>query len=116
MAANKQNLLSSRRRLARIRCLKECIECFRTSKELPESLCYIPKSKEYRTTKATKIIAYAEANKQSATVAELECVANHRILVSDEEFCNSQGQWGRFIKVTVLFTKNFTNDTLTKVG
>ena len=102
MAASKHNLQAPRRRLARIRGLKECIECFRISKELPKCLCYIPASKEYRTIKCSKVTAYAEANKQSRKVGELACVADYRIFVSDEEMCNSHGQWGKFIKVVII--------------
>lgn len=92
----------SRRRLARIRCLRDCIECFRTSNQLPLSLCYIPKCSEFRTTRSVVVKAYAAPDTLSREVMSIACVKDHRVVVCAEEFCNSQGQWARLVKVALV--------------
>ncbi|ELU04919.1 hypothetical protein CAPTEDRAFT_168000 [Capitella teleta] len=98
MEARKRNSDLSSKRLARIRCLKECVECLRTCTELPKSLAYVPQSTEYRTTKASVVSAYAEADSRSRKVLDVACLVDHRLLVSAEEFCNGEGQWARLLK------------------
>ncbi|KAK3585008.1 hypothetical protein CHS0354_024922 [Potamilus streckersoni] len=84
---------ASRRRLARIRCLQECIQCFREQKKFPESLCYVPSEVEYSCTGKTVIKVYGETKKSSKKIRDLVCTSNSRIYASGEEHCNSSGKW-----------------------
>ena len=92
-----------RKRLARIRCLQDCIECFRHNGPLPKSLCYIPAEIEFKLAKNTGVSLYLEADQNSSKT--LECVfdSDSQIFVSGEELCNSQGQWAKVVKVLTNF-------------
>ncbi|KAL3869955.1 hypothetical protein ACJMK2_042575 [Sinanodonta woodiana] len=96
----------SRRRLARIRCLQECIQCLREQKKLPESLCYVPSEVEYSYTGKTVIKVYGETTKNSKKIRDLVCTSNSRIFASGEEYCNSAGKWLKIKK----FKPNQTSD------
>ncbi|KAL3869953.1 hypothetical protein ACJMK2_042573, partial [Sinanodonta woodiana] len=97
---------ASRRRLARIRCLQECIQCFREQKKLPESLCYVPSEVEYSCIGKTVIKVYRETKKNSKKIRDLVCTSNSRIFASGEEYCNSAGKWLKIKK----FKPNQTSD------
>ena len=100
----------ARSRLARIRCLDECVNCFRENLPLPESLCYIPSEVKYHLTKSTRLPLFEEPNKNSQQLEVLTVIlpitpvdknteGPHILVTSGEELCNSQGQWAKFIRV-----------------
>ncbi|CAH1774452.1 unnamed protein product [Owenia fusiformis] len=92
----KSTVICSRKRLARIRCLKECIQCFKANTLLPIDLCYISAEVEFKTTSDTRKILFSEPSKQSQKIAELKlCKSGSVFICSGEEFCNSQGQWAK---------------------
>ncbi len=101
MAASCLDVTSSRRRLARIRCLSECVDCLRNNKPFPLPLCYIPESIEYKTSKTTKLTLYDKPSTESNKLREIFLGKGDRFFVSGEELCNSQGQWGKLKKVCV---------------
>ncbi|KAK7484074.1 hypothetical protein BaRGS_00024686 [Batillaria attramentaria] len=94
-----KTLPPARRRLARIRCLQECIDCLHESKPLPESICYVPLELEYYPPSKTNIKLYACPNTSSEVVLSLACTIDTRIIVSGEELCNGQGKWLKVKKV-----------------
>lgn len=100
MAADSMmELKSARRRLARIRCIQDCIECFRCNKALPKAVCYIPARVEYKVTKNSKISLYEVPSKSGAKVVSQSCANDARIFASAEELCNSEGQWVKVLSV-----------------
>ena len=97
-------LKPSRKRLARIRCLKECIECFKKNQALPPALCYVAAESEYVSVKPCNLCLYEEPNKSSPLLGEVACQSLHRIFVSGEYMCNALGQWCRYLRVSIRFT------------
>ena len=93
-----------RKCLARIRCLKECVECLRSNsdvaKALPAALCYVPSQVEYRSVKNSKVVVYAESTKNSKKLFEFVCTSDHSVFIRGEELCTTEGQWGQLIKVS----------------
>ncbi|XP_033737246.1 E3 ubiquitin-protein ligase HECTD3-like [Pecten maximus] len=90
---NNNSAWNSRRRLARIRCLFESIRCFSEGKPLPECLCYIPAEVEYQTQHRSVVKLYQDVQKSSKKVGEIVLTSESRLVVSGEEYCNSQGKW-----------------------
>jgi hypothetical protein len=87
-------------RLARIRCILECIQCFRERKKLPACICYVPSEVEYRCQSKTTLRVYPEPLKNSRKIKDLHCTIESRLLASGEEYCNTQGKWLRLKKVS----------------
>ncbi|XP_077415673.1 E3 ubiquitin-protein ligase HECTD3 isoform X1 [Vanacampus margaritifer] len=102
--------------LGRIRFLNRCIECFRKSEPLPESLCYVPREVCYKICKDSSSISCAAASGASTgscgkTVVSvfdsphqspinkklckftIELKKGTCIRTTGEEYCNSQGLW-----------------------
>ena len=94
------NIQQSQRRLARIRCLQECIRCFKESKKLPECLCYVPSEVEYQCNGRCFIKVFAQPQKNSERVRDLNGTSDSKLVVSGEELCNSGGKW---LKITKVF-------------
>lgn len=91
---------NSRRALARIRCFKECVESLKSfSRPLPQALCFVPAEIEYRVTKTTRLVYYSGPSKECKKLSEISLPKESRIIVCNE-LCNSDGQWGKLIKVT----------------
>ena len=90
-----------RRRLARIRCIQDCIECFRCNRPMPKSICYIPAQVEYRVTSNAKVTFLKEPKKQSGKVTSHNCPVDARIVASGEELCNADGQWVNALSVRI---------------
>ncbi|XP_043941719.1 E3 ubiquitin-protein ligase HECTD3-like isoform X2 [Protopterus annectens] len=98
--------------LGRVRFLLECIECFRETKPLPESLCYVPKDVYYKickdspsTTISTvkSIIPVWESPCQSKDIKKLfrfniEVEKGTCIHATGEEYLNSYGLWVKMNK------------------
>ena len=91
----------TRASLARIRCLQECIECFRDARVLPEALCYVPHQLEFKLSQkdasaiATPLSVYKKPDKTGECIATLtsENCSENRVFVAGISMCNSQGQW-----------------------
>ena len=104
-SSNVEHLIASRKRLSRIRCILECIQCLKERKKLPECICYVPSEVEYKFHNRTTIKVYPEPVKNNKKLKELHCTPESRIIASGEEFCNAHGKWLRLKKVCVkLYT------------
>jgi len=97
--AQLQELSDCRRRLARIRCVQECIECFRTSKSPPKALCFIPAVADYKVIKNFTAKLMKAPHKKCEKVSEVSFTIDQRIVVSGEEVCNLEGQWAQVLKI-----------------
>uniref|UniRef100_A0A3Q2XQW4 HECT domain containing 3 n=1 Tax=Hippocampus comes TaxID=109280 RepID=A0A3Q2XQW4_HIPCM len=107
--------------LGRIRFLNRCIECFRKSEPLPDSLCYVPREVCYKICKDSSSSSCAAASGASTggsgkTVVSvfdsphqspinkklckyaIELKKGMCIRTSGEEYCNSQGLWVKINK------------------
>ncbi|CAM4592534.1 hypothetical protein PO909_030865 [Leuciscus waleckii] len=106
--------------LGRIRFLNKCIECFRKSEHLPESLCYVPKEVCYKICKdsssgsvsASSSTAGNSGGKSVVSVRESPHQAPHKksckcniepkkstcIRTTGEEYCNGHGLWVKISK------------------
>uniref|UniRef100_A0A8C1V606 HECT domain containing 3 n=1 Tax=Cyprinus carpio TaxID=7962 RepID=A0A8C1V606_CYPCA len=106
--------------LGRIRFLNKCIECFRKSEPLPESLCYVPKEVCYKICKdsssgsasASSSTAGNSGGKSVVSVWEGPHQAPHKklckcniepkkgtcIRTTGQEYCNSHGLWVKISK------------------
>ena len=102
MASLIGELSECRRRLARIRCVQDCVECFKLIKPLPQALCFIPAEVEYRLAKPTSLLLFQGPSKKSEKASEVPCSADTRVYVSGEELCNAEGLWSKVIKVQNL--------------
>lgn len=111
-SSSAEHLIASRKRLARIRCILECIQCLKERKKLPECLCYVPSEVEYKCQNKTSIRVYQEPVKNNKKLKELQCTPESRIIASGEEFCNSHGKWLRLrkFKVTSNEEEKFENE------
>ncbi|XP_076441534.1 E3 ubiquitin-protein ligase HECTD3-like [Babylonia areolata] len=105
MASN--SLSVPRRRLARIRCVQECIACLSEGKPLPESVCYVPLELEYRSPGKSTIKLYATPDSKATVVKEIACTTDSRFMVSGDELCNGQGKWLKVKKVKVTSSDDF---------
>ncbi|XP_030844252.1 E3 ubiquitin-protein ligase HECTD3 [Strongylocentrotus purpuratus] len=89
----------TRATLARIRCLQECIECFRDAKRLPEALCYVPSGLEFKLSQtSTRLNVYKNPDRQTECITTLtaENENENKLYVAGLAMCNSQGQWLKF--------------------
>ncbi|XP_033095652.1 E3 ubiquitin-protein ligase HECTD3-like [Anneissia japonica] len=89
---------SSRRQLARIRCLKQSVKCLKDSEPLPEALCYVPGCLEYKYPNASdsngRVTVYSKTDRKSKC-GEIVFSRETTIFASGEESCNSDGLWIR---------------------
>ena len=113
LAESHNGLGPPRRRLARIRCLLECVKCFHEKKSLPESFCYVASEVEYRSQCKTTIKLYPEPRKTKKLTGfqprELQLSPESRLVATGEEFCDNQGKWLKLRKVRLkpcLFKAN----------
>lgn len=86
------------RRLARIRCLHQCISCLKQAGPLPESLCYVPDRVEYKCIAGT-VDMYPKPDLNTDPIDSMTGVLLSRVIASGHEFCNNQGKWIRVKKV-----------------
>lgn len=107
--------------LGRIRFLNKCIECFRKSEPLPESLCYVPKEVCYKICKDSSsgsvsassstagnsggksLVSVWESPHQAPQKKLCKCNIEPKkgtcIRTTGEEYCNSHGLWVKISKV-----------------
>lgn len=111
--------------LGRIRFLSRCIESFRRSEPVPESLCYVPKEVCYKICKDSSSSSSASSGgsaggstvgKTLLPVFESPHQITHKksykfniepkkgtcIRTTGEEYCNSQGLWVKMNKVRLI--------------
>ncbi|KAG7283406.1 hypothetical protein CRUP_031459 [Coryphaenoides rupestris] len=108
--------------LGRIRFLNKCIECFRRSEPVPESLCYVPNEVCYKICKDSSSPSSASSSTSAGTgstpgktvvsVFETPSTTHNKklckyniepkkgtcIRTTGEEYCNSQGLWVKLNK------------------
>ncbi|RXN05709.1 E3 ubiquitin- ligase HECTD3 [Labeo rohita] len=106
--------------LGRIRFLNKCIECFRKSETLPESLCYVPKEICYKICKDSSsgsasassstagnsggksLVSVWESPHQAPQKKSCKCNIEPKkgtcIRTTGEEYCNSHGLWVKINK------------------
>jgi len=92
---------AARKPLARLRCLKNSIECLTKNESLPPALCYVPAEVTYTVTRNDKIIVYTTAAKDRSKLGEISCSTGQLVVVSGEELYTSDGQWARLLKVCI---------------
>lgn len=88
-----------RKRLARIRCLQDCIRCFKEGKKLPECVCYVPSEVRYQCNARCFIQVYSEPSVNSKRIRDLTGNAESTLCASGEEMCNAGGKWLKIFKV-----------------
>jgi len=93
---------AARKPLARLRCLKNSIDCLTSNEPLSPALCYVPAEVTYAVTRNDKIVVYTTAAKDRTKLSEISCSADHQVVVSGEELYTSEGQWARLLKVCNL--------------
>ncbi|KAE8609931.1 hypothetical protein XENTR_v10011949 [Xenopus tropicalis] len=94
------------RLLGQIRCVLECIDCFRHVQPLPEALCYVPGEVQYKICKDTSSSSssrslltvweapgYAKQNLKKLSRATVEVRKGSCVTATGEEYCNANGLW-----------------------
>ncbi|XP_045157953.2 E3 ubiquitin-protein ligase HECTD3-like isoform X2 [Mercenaria mercenaria] len=92
------NIQVPRKRLARIRCLQDCIRCFKEGRKLPECVCYVPSEVKYQCNARCFIQVYSEPSINSKRIRDLTGNAESTLSASGEEMCNAGGKWLKIIK------------------
>lgn len=82
-----------RKRLARLRCIQHCIDCFKNRKPLPRALCYVAQLKTYTLAKDAELCVYAEPCKKSTVLKKGAYRAGLTIQATGEEMFNNSGRW-----------------------
>lgn len=115
--------------LGRIRFLNQCVECFRRSEPLPESLCFVPKEVCYKICRDSSSSSACSSSSASTSAAvtggivlipawesphqapnkksckfTIEAKKGTCIRTSGEEYYNSHGLWVKVTKVHLTFT------------
>ena len=93
------NIHRARRRIARIRCLQDCIQCFKSKRQLPECVCYVPSELNYTCNARSFIQVYKEPSTNSARIRDVTGGVESSLVVSGEEMCNAEGKWLKLKKV-----------------
>ena len=106
------NIHRARRRIARIRCLQDCIQCFKSKRQLPECVCYVPSELNYTCNARSFIQVYKEPSTNSARIRDVTGGVESSLVVSGEEMCNAEGKWLKLKKVRLLFLNTQHGDTL----
>lgn len=97
------NIPPARRRLARIRCLQDCIKSLLGRKPFPNALCYVPSEIEYKTNNKVTWKLYNEPKKSGTIIKELQATpSSSRLIATGEDLCNSEGKWIHVVKVSAL--------------
>ncbi|XP_064625661.1 E3 ubiquitin-protein ligase HECTD3-like isoform X2 [Lineus longissimus] len=131
MAAKEGSLRLPHRRLARIRCLNDCIKAFKHNQSLPEALCYVPKQMEFVGAANTTLQMYMSPSTSTSNLLAPKILTSSgsatpipstrgtpliifdssvcktkeslscRVWASGEEYSNSSGRWIRLFKYEV---------------
>lgn len=126
-----------RTRLARIRCLSECIEAFKGCKELPYALCYACKDIEFECsssyleshseikTHAYPISQLDDSDSESSLTASLQgfipigsipCDENTKLYGSSEPMVTRYGLWLKIAAVSISKSTDYCYTTANKLG
>ncbi|KAM4722366.1 E3 ubiquitin-protein ligase HECTD3 [Rhinophrynus dorsalis] len=94
-----------------IRCVLECIECFRCARPLPDALCYVPGEVQYKICKdpnssssARSLLTvweapgYSKQNLKKLSRATVEVRKGTCVKATGEEYCNANGLWVKLSK------------------
>ena len=92
MSAYANSLTTSRRRLSRLRCLQDCIDCFKHGKPLPRPLCYVPSVKQYLV-KNDMDYSLFPSPKQEKDARKGKFKSGTILKATGEELSNLFGQW-----------------------
>ncbi|XP_063795502.1 E3 ubiquitin-protein ligase HECTD3 [Pseudophryne corroboree] len=100
-----------RRLLGHIRCVLECIDCFRRAQPLPEALCYVPGEVQYKICKDLSAASasrslltvwetpgYSKQNLKKLSRATVEVRKGSCIRATGEEYGNANGLWVKLSK------------------
>lgn len=113
LAESHNGLGPHRRRLARIRCLLECVKCLYEKRALPESFCYVASEVEYKSQCKTTIRLFSEPKKTKKLTGlqpkELQLTSESRLVATGEEFCDSQGKWLKLRKYKITASDEYQN-------
>ncbi|XP_069594098.1 E3 ubiquitin-protein ligase HECTD3 [Ranitomeya imitator] len=106
-----QDANNPRRLLAHIRCVLECIDCFRRAVPLPEVLCYVPGEVLYKICKDPSTAAsarslltvweapgFSKQNLKKLSRATVEVRKGSCIRATGEEYGNANGLWVKLSK------------------
>jgi len=94
---------AARKPLARLRCLRNSIDCLTKNETLPSALCYVPAEVTYTVTRNDMIVVYSTAAKDRSVLSEIISSTGHQVVVSGEELYTSEGQWARLLKVCLCY-------------
>ncbi len=97
--AKHQELKFTRKRLARIRCVQECIDRIGHNKPLPNALCYVPLELECRVAKHWAVSLHAEPNQDSPKLLEVALTPSSKLVIAGEQHFNSHGQWSKVLRI-----------------
>ncbi|XP_078574979.1 E3 ubiquitin-protein ligase HECTD3-like isoform X1 [Branchiostoma floridae x Branchiostoma japonicum] len=96
----KMSIESCRRRLARVRCIRDCVTSFKDGLSLPEPLCYVPEEVLYGKagegkTGTVQVAVYSRPSLRGrgGKVGEIPCGNDTRIGASGAELSNRDGEW-----------------------
>ncbi|KAM4641143.1 E3 ubiquitin-protein ligase HECTD3 isoform 2-T3 [Discoglossus pictus] len=97
--------------LGQIRCVLECIDCFRCVRPLPDALCYIPGEVQYKICKdpnassSTRTLltvweapGYSKQNLKKLQRGTMEVRKGSCVRATGEEYCNANGLWVKLSK------------------
>ena len=98
-----QRIPTARRRIAKIRCLYDCLTSLKDKKPLPSCLCYVASEVDYLAPGKTTWKIQEKPRKNSKVILEINAVTGSRIVASGEELCNKDGKWLRVLKVSFDF-------------
>lgn len=93
------NIPEARRKIARIRCLQDCIKSLQMNKPFPDCLCYVPSQLEYKASCKTIFKFLEEPNKSSKVIKEVAVTPSTMLLVSGEDMCTNEGKWIKVFKI-----------------
>ncbi|XP_046853196.1 E3 ubiquitin-protein ligase HECTD3-like [Xenia sp. Carnegie-2017] len=95
---------NARKRLARIRCVFECVESLREGKEFPDALCFVPNAVEYkfRSERSTSVVIRDLPTTSSAEIGEIPYKLSSKFSASGEEYWSDEGHWLRLLPESLL--------------
>lgn len=106
----------ARKRLARIRCVFDCIQAIIEGKELPDPLCFVPGDVEFKLQSERSTISLPIRETPSLlapTLCEIPHKVGTRIVASGEDYWNDEGRWLQIASSTV---KKFSAEKSDKCG
>jgi len=102
-----QRIPTARRRIAKIRCLYDCLTSLKDKKPLPSCLCYVASEVDYLAPGKTTWKIQEKPRKNSKVILEINAVTGSRIVASGEELCNKDGKWLRVLKTRDSLNSEF---------